>query len=114
MDPVHPFAREISYSLFTAEASARFDEQYLLPRASSLLGLRVGVQPSKRFVHGAIPNADVATIELEGPDLPASTVRALIFPIERARDLKAQALAVGSMGMETLVVRARRVLQVHV
>lgn len=112
VDPVVPLGRAGAYTLFTADTSARFDERLLMPKASSLLGLSLRIEPQKRFVHGAIPNADIATIELEGEGLPLSTVEVSILPVERAHALKTYALAVGSMGMETLVARSRRVLQV--
>ncbi|NUP05792.1 MAG: hypothetical protein HOW73_07005 [Polyangiaceae bacterium] len=113
VDPVHPLAAEAAYSLFTSDASARFDVRMMTPKAASLLGLAISVEPAKRFVHGAYPNADRAQIVLESSDFPRSVVLARVFPIERATELKARAVSVGSMGMETLVTRARRVIQLE-
>lgn len=114
VDPVQPLSREEAYSLFTADASARFDVHLLVPPASAQLGLDVRVEPAKRFLKGAFPMADVATLHFEGEGFTPSSIEARIFPIERAGPLKALAKAAGSHGMETLVTRARKVLQLRV
>lgn len=112
IDAVRPLARQAAYTLFTSDASARFDERLLAPKAASLLGARLSLRPAKRFERGAYPASDLCELELEGPELARSRVELRLFPPERAPELVAAARAAGRSGMEQLVPRARRVLQV--
>lgn len=112
IDPVRPLPHEAAYTLFTSDASARFDERLLAPKAASLLGARLAVSPEKRFERGASPPSDLCQLELSGPELERSLVWVRLFPPERAPDLVAAARAAGRAGMERLIPKARRVLQV--
>lgn len=110
---VAPLARDRAYTLFTADSGARFDARMLTPHAAKLAGVVLTIEPAKQFAHGAVPTSDSATIILDGDDLLSSRVAARILPIERAWDLKRAARAAGAMGMETLVDRARKIIQIE-
>lgn len=108
--PIRPLARSEAYSLFSTDASARFDEAALARAAAAILGANLHVEPAKHFPRGAIPRADRAILHIRATGIDAR-VEAILFPAERAPDLVAAARRVGRAGMETFAVRARSVVQ---
>lgn len=108
---------EAAYTLFLPDEGARLELKALVPHGARI-GFDLMMEPTKRFAHGASPRSDAAWItaraaegEVEG------TVALRLAPIERApglvKDGLAAAMAMGGAGMDALVKRARRVLQVE-
>ncbi len=108
--PVNALPRREATTLFCSE-NVRLDPALLAAHARSLLDLELTLTPPKRFESGASPNADLARVTLAGE---SAWVR--VFPVERGPLLRAEALRVaeglGGQGMDLLVKRATRVLQV--
>jgi hypothetical protein len=110
---VQPLPRARAYTLFATEPDARFDIHVLVPVAKRQLDLSLEVTPKKQFRLNAYPNADLARITVSGGALTAtSSVLARLVPSERAADLRARALTCRGAGMDALVRRARKVMQV--
>ncbi len=107
--------REAAYSLFATEGSSRFDAS-TLGAAASRLGVALRILPEKRYPGGGEPLADAATVHVIRGDT-TWTAEVVTVPVERARELRAHALAVattvGGAGMDSLVSRAKRVWQIE-
>lgn len=112
-----PWARDEALTLFASDASSALDQSALDARARGH-GLSISVEPPKRYPAGATPIADAAWL-LVAPlgKSVAARVAVTTFPVERAFDLREEALRVastrGGAGMDALVRRARRVWQVR-
>lgn len=104
--------RAACFSLFSADAGLRLDQHLLSHKARDLLDLEVRIEPAKAFPLGGVPLADRAVLHLSG-----GAVRVRLVPIERgARVLAAAndvARAMGGAGMDVLLTRARKLIQIE-
>lgn len=107
---------EAAYALFLPDEGARLAIEALVPHGARL-GFDLTMEPTKRFAHGASPRSDAAWITGRAADGVEGTVALRLAPVERAPGLVkeglAAAAAIGGAGMDALVRRARRVLQVE-
>jgi hypothetical protein len=112
---IAPMAREAAFTLFSAESSAAFDASAIAARGRDH-GLTLSVEPPKRYRTG-IPLADAGFVEVATTGSAPVRVLVVTIPIERARAVAGEALAVaqavGGGGMDALVRRARRVWQIE-
>ncbi|HTJ80216.1 MAG TPA: hypothetical protein VL400_00795 [Polyangiaceae bacterium] len=103
-------------TLFTASAPAKLGARELDRIAKDLAGASISILPEKKYPRGASPNADVALASVELAD--AGPARALVraYPVTRGLEQKARALesarAMGGAGMDWLVARAVRTIEV--
>jgi len=117
LDPVLPLARRETWSLFSADTGARLDEHLLGHAASELFGGTLQIEPKKDFSKGAKPSADRGILRLRVPELYETALVVRLMPVERAALLTAEALRVagvmGGAGMDSMVKRARKLIQIE-
>ncbi len=103
-------------TLFTSNVAVRFDEAGLRGSALDLCGASLTMTPAKAYPSGAAPLQDVAFFEVGVPGAGTGRVAVITFPIERALPSRAAALECartkGGGGMDSLILRARRVLEI--
>jgi hypothetical protein len=103
-------------TLFTSNPAARFDLPALRGSVEDLCGATLSLEPAKLYPSGAAPLQDVAFFQLDVPGVGAGGVAVITFPVERALALRKAALECartkGGGGMDSLVLRARRVIEI--
>lgn len=102
-------------TLFTASAPAKIPEAELDRAARDLCGASISIEPKKTYLRGAAPLADVAFASVEVPGLEIARILVRTYPVTRGPEQKARALesakAIGGAGMDWLVIRATRIIE---
>lgn len=110
--PVTALERALCWSLFSADAGLRLDQHLLSHKMRDLFDLEVTVEPPKSFSRGGAPLADRAILHLCD-----AALRVRLVPVERAGAVLAEANAVaramGGAGMDVLLKRARKLIQIE-
>lgn len=110
--PVTALERATSWSLFSADAGLRLDQHFLSHKMRHLFDSEVAIEPRKDFSRGGAPLADRGILRLGEAEI---AVR--VLPIERASSLLAAAhgvaQAMGGAGMDVLLKRARKLIQIE-